>query len=336
MHAEETRPNRKGSACTWSAAQMDELLRFLQTHAPKPPKDAPPLIAAISPHAAYGDAGPAYYPVFEQVSAPEVVIFGVTHRAIRDKLGQPQAKLILDTYAQWAGPYGQTRISDLRAAIQQQLGAEHILVNNEAQCLEHSIDSLLPFLQHARRDARLTPLMVTAMRFDTMDQLSAELAAVIAAYMQAQHLELGKDICFLISADANHYGEDFSNHHFGTGAEAHRRGMAHDRKLIEAYLQGEITPARIKGLTKELWGEDYKDYGNVVWCGQYSIPFGLLTVYHLLEKLHAERRLTGQLFLYGDSYTESQRPKAERPPGGTIPSTLEHWVGFFSAGFYLR
>jgi len=100
---------------------------------------------------------PAYYPVFQEISASEVVVFGVTHRAIREKLGHPQDKLILDSYTEWQGPYGKTRISGLRENIKKSLDSKNIMVDNDAHCMEHSIDSLLPFLQHARRDVRITP-----------------------------------------------------------------------------------------------------------------------------------------------------------------------------------
>lgn len=337
LHAEEmVRPNRKGSGCAWSAAQVDELMSFLRAHASKPAEDLPPPVAAIAPHASYGDAGAAYYPVFQKLSASEVVIFGVTHRAIREKLGHPEAKLILDTYTQWQGPYGKTRISGLREAIKTSLDAKYILVNNEAQCMEHSIDSLLPFLQHAQRDVRITPIMVTAMPFDTMDAVAEKLAGILAAYMQEKRLELGKDIVVLISADANHYGKKFNNYHFGEGAEAHRKGTAYDRDLVDTYLRGEITTAKVKDLAGRLWGKDFRDYSNVVWCGHYTIPFGLLTVHHLIDKQQPGRRLMAKPFIYGDSYTEGLLPAKDRAPGDIIPSTFDHWVGYFSAGFYLQ
>jgi len=52
-----------------------------------------------------------------------------------------------------------------------------------------------------------------------------------AAYIRANKLQLGRDIVFLISADANHYGRDFDNIPFGedekpTSRESARTGAS--------------------------------------------------------------------------------------------------------------
>jgi MEMO1 family protein len=334
--AEETRPVRKGSGCSWSARQVDQLMGFARTQAPKVPDDLPPLVAGISPHVDYLHGARVYYPLFQRIFAPEVVIIGVTHRPIREKLGQPQDKLILDSYAEWQGPYGKTKVSQLRERIKERLDPRCYLVNNDAHCMEHSIDSLLPFLQRARRDVRITPIMVTAMSFETMDAMSERLAGIVADYMRENGLEPGRDVFFLISADANHYGEDFNNTHFGEGLEAYEKGTAHDRKLAETYLDGAISPGKVKALTAQLWGKDFKSYGNVVWCGHYSIPFGLLTVNHVLQKLSPGRHLAGRVFLYGDSRAAGDWPIEVTGIGATKPDSLGHWVGFLSAGFYVQ
>jgi len=336
LHAQQTRPVRDKIGYCWDGPRLERFIAFLQARAPKPPCDLPPLVAAISPHADYRDAGRAYYPLFQKISAPEVVIFGVTHRKIREKLGQPQDTLIFDSYADWQGPYGKIKVSRLREYLQKRLEPQCCMVNNEAHDMEHSIEALLPFLQHARRDVRIVPIMVTAMSFDTMDAMSAKLTEVLAAYMKQNHLELGKDVFILISADANHYGKDFNNTFFGEGLEAHKRATAHDRQLVDAYLQGTVSTDKLRELSTQLWGEDFKSYGKVVWCGQYSIPFGLLTVEHLTEKLSPGTRLAGKLFLYSDSYTDGVLPAEGSGLGVNAPSSLGHWVGYFSAGFYLE
>jgi AmmeMemoRadiSam system protein B len=336
LHAQETRPAKDQIGYCWNGTQLERFMDFLQARAPKPPDDLPRLIAGISPHDDYLYAGRVYWPLFQKISAPEVVIFGVTHRAIREKLGDPQGKLIFDSHADWQGPYGKIRVSRLRERLMKGLGPQYCMVSNDAHRLEHSIEGMLPFLQYGRRDVRITPIMVTAMPFDTMDAVSQRLAEVLAAYMKEKNLEPGKDIFFLISADANHYGKDFNNTAFGEGLQAHEKGTAYDRKLVDTYLQGTVSTRKLKDLAGQLWGKDFKGNGDTVWCGKYSIPFGLLTVSHLTERLSPNRRLTGRLLLYSDTYSEGVLPIEGTGMGVTNPSSLEHWVGFFSAGFYLQ
>ncbi|MBN1912316.1 MAG: AmmeMemoRadiSam system protein B [Pirellulales bacterium] len=335
LHAQEARPILNQSSYCWDGPRMDQFVEYLKEHTAKTPDDLPPLVAGISPHVDYRDGGRAYYPLFQKISAPEVVLFGVTHRKTREKLGQPQDKLIFDTHADWQGPYSKIRVSPLRGYLQKRLGPKVCMTSDEAHRMDHSIEGLLPFLQHAQKDVRITPILVTAMPFDKMDAVSTQLADALAAYMKENNLTLGKDLFILISADANHYGKDFSNLHFGEGAAAHRKAVAHDRQLVETYLEGPITTAKLRGLSKKLWGQHFKDYGEVVWCGQYTIPFGLLTVDHLVAKLSPGKRLTGRPFLYGDSYTDSRSPLKVPGLGPTSARTLGHWVGYFSAGYYL-
>lgn len=330
------RPVREGSSCSWSGSQFEEFWGSLGSDAVKVPDEAGRLVAGISPHGSYSDAGRVYYPLFERISAREVVIFGVVHRPTRNKLGQPQDKLIFDSYDQWQGPYGKTEVSPLRDTIKERLDARYVMVNDEAICMDHSIDELLPFLQRASREARITPILVTPMSFDTMEVVSAQLAGIVTGYMKENQLEAGKDICFLISADANHYGQDFNNVYFGEGIEAHRKATAHDRELIHTYLEGPVSFQRQKALFRQLSGEDFKSYGHVVWCGHYTIPFGLLTASQVVQEQRPGKPLVGRPFRYGDSYTDGVL--AVQAAGQEVvnpTSLLEHWYGYFSAGFYV-
>jgi predicted class III extradiol MEMO1 family dioxygenase len=174
------------------------------------------------------------------------------------------------------------------------------------------------------------------MDFDTMDRLSDVLAGHIAAYIKKNYLEIGKDIFFLISADANHYGKDFQNTVFGEDAQAHQKGTDHDREIAESCLSGVMSKEKIKDLTGRLWGATYKDFKDTVWCGKYSIPFGMLTILKTLDRLEKGKQLKGKILRYSDTYTEGVLPLKKPGFGITAPFSLKHWVGFFSAGFYLE
>lgn len=327
---ENTRPILDDIGYCWNPTQIERFMAFLKTINPASiEKNTPSLVAGISPHDDYLYAGRVYYQLFPRISAKEVVIFGVTHRTPRLKIGDPQNKLIFDDYENWQGPYGKINISPLREYLKKNLDTKWFITNNEAHNLEHSIEGMLPFLQYFNRDVRITPIMVTAMPFETMTELAGQLAPILSQYISENHLQIGKDIFFLISCDANHYGKDFDNTVFGDDKNAHDKGIEQDRYLTNEYLTQEISDTKIKGLTTAL-------NEKILWCGKYSVPVGLLTVSRLVKLLFSSQNLTGNILLYTDTYSEGVLPVKETGMGITAPFSLKHWVGFFSAAFYVK
>jgi AmmeMemoRadiSam system protein B len=275
-----------------------------------------------------------YYPLFKKLQTKEVVIFGVTHGTVRKEIGDPQNILILDEYSSWSGLGREVAISPLREWLKKHLPKEDYAVNNRAHALEHSIEAMVPFLQYFNPAIKITPIMVTAMPFERMENLSERLASILADYMKENNLLPGKDIFFLISADANHYGQDFNNIPFGDDEKAHQLGTAQDERFAQAAFSGPLNEKKIQDLTQELWGATYKDYRNTYWCGKYDIPFGLLTIVKTMEKATG-RQLQGKIYRYSDSYSEGVIPLKKAGFGITAPFSLKHWVGYLSAGFYL-
>jgi predicted class III extradiol MEMO1 family dioxygenase len=189
-------------------------------------------------------------------------------------------------------------------------------------------------VQHFNPGVRITPIMVTAMPFERMEAISDTLSALIACYVRDRGLVLGKDIAFLISSDANHYGRDFNNTPFGDDAEAHERGTAIDRALAGEYLVGEVSPGTIRALTGRLWGKKYTDPGETLWCGKYSVPFGVLTTLKVVQRVSGSG-LHGTLLRYSDTYSGGVLPLVKTGMGLTAPFSLKHWVGFFSIAYTL-
>jgi AmmeMemoRadiSam system protein B len=337
LFAQDIRPVRDDVGFCWDGQQFSRLMDYLKT-VDKETGELPLLVAGISPHDDYLYAGTIYYPLFKQISrtAKEVVIFGVTHGTVRKKIGDPRNILIFDSYSLWKGPYKKVKISKLRGYLKEKLDSQLYITNNEAHELEHSIEAMIPFLQYFNRDIQVTPIMVTGMDFETMERVSAKLASVIASYIKESNLELGKDIFFLISADANHYGKDFDNAIYGEGLRAHQLGTERDRKIANTFLSGKMDREKVKGLTGELWGKTYRDYKDTVWCGKYSIPFGMLTVIRVVKRLGGGKELAGKVIRYSDTYTQGVIPLKKPGFGITAPFSLKHWVGFFSAGYYLK
>ncbi len=324
--AQELRPVRDDVGYCWDPAEMQRLVRYLDREE-SPSVKPEEIVAGISPHDDYLYAGRIYYPLFLRVRAKEAVIFGVTHATVRKEIGDPQKVLILEEYRFWRGPRKNVAISPLRDFIRNRLDTSLYIVDNKAHRLEHSIEALVPFLQYFNPDIRITPIMVTAMPFERMEKVSRALGAVIAEYLQKENLIPGKDIVFLMSSDANHYGADFNNIPFGEDSAAHRKGIEQDRRISAQDLAGDVTSEKLRRCTEEL--------KNVVWCGKYSVPLGLLTAAGVMERL-GHRTLTGTILRYSDTYTEGVIPIERTSLGTTAPFSLKHWVGFFSAAYVQR
>jgi len=333
LAAQDTRPIRDDVGFCWNPAAMKTLVDYLEKQE-KESFEAEGLVAAIAPHDDYLYAGRVDYPLFKILRAKEVVIFGVTHATVRKEIGDPHNILILDEFKTWPGLGGTTAISGLREYLKARLDVSLYTVNNKSQTIEHSIEAEVPWLQVFNPDVRITPIMVTGMPFDKMDEVSTKLAETIAAYMKDKSLVPGKDIFFLISADGNHYGQDFNNSPFGEGEMAWATARALDQRLIRDYLTGVMDKGKVEGLTKKLWGATYLDYGNTYWCGKYSIPFGLLAIQKIIASTTG-KNISGLLFRYSDTYSEGALPLTKTGMGTTAPFSLRHWVSFSSIGYYL-
>ncbi len=317
------RPIRDDVGYCWKSSQMQRLVEYMS----ESEKDSTPsrsFIAAISPHDDYLYAGRVYLPLFRSIRTKEALVFGVTHRTVRTAIGDPKNILILDQYRSWKGLGREVSISPLREFIRTRLDTSYFAVNNRAHELEHSIEALLPFLQYFNPGARITPLMITPMPFERMEEISGALAKVISEYLWKNNLVPGRDFIFLISSDANHYGVDFSNVPFGDDKSAHERATEQDKQLCDTFIAGTLTTDKIRDLDRHL--------DNVVWCGRYSIPFGLLTVRKTMDLL-GTGSITGITLRYSDSFTEGAIPLKGTGMGTTAPFSLKHWVGWFSAGF---
>ncbi len=334
LGAGNTRPVLDDVGFCWSPASMARLVEFLDA-GDKNPFPGEGLVAAISPHDDYLYAGRVYHPLFKALRSKEVVVFGVTHGAVRKEIGDPRGVLILEGYDAFPGLSKPVGISGLRERIKARLDKDMFLVSNRAHELEHSIEALLPFLQYYNPDVKITPIMVAPMPYARMEEVSGKLAAVIAGYIREAGLVPGKDIAFLVSSDGNHYGKDFDNAPYGEGVEAWEKATAFDRRLIADHLTGPMDAAKVEGLTRELWGATYIDYRSTYWCGKYSVPFGLLAAEKIVA-LTTGRKLAGTLFKYSDTYSEGVLPLTKTGMGTTAPFSLRHWVSFCTIGYYLE
>lgn len=319
-----TRPVLDHVGYAWTPETMDCLVRYLQDR-PDAVRGQPGLVAGISPHDDYLYAGPSCLPLFEGLQADEVIIFGVTHRTVREQLGDPTGKLILDTHAAWTGPYGNVPVSNLRSRILQSLPDDMVLVSDVAHRAEHSIEGMVPFLQYFNRDVRITPIMVTRMSLDRIQTIADRVADVIANYCNERDLRLGRDVVLLMSADANHYGEDFDNVRFGSGRTGHDIATRYDQHVANDCLAGLLTEDSIRRFVEATAPE------KVLWCGHDSIPMGLWVLNQL-----GNGRVKGQVLHCSDSFSAGPIGLRNTDLGLTAPFSLEHWVSHVSVGYRLN
>lgn len=324
--AQGVRPVRDDVGFCWNKTQLTRFIQYLESVEEMRPHDGP-VVAGISPHDDYLYAGRVYIPLMRAVTAQEVVIFGVTHRTVRDSIGDPKGVVILDSYPAWRGAGEEVPISRMREVLKDRLDPSMVLVSNPAHRLEHSIEALVPFVRYFNPDARITPIMVTAMSYGRMDTVSTSLAAVLVDYAREHNLKPGRDVVFLISSDANHYGDDFNNTPFGVDSAAHERAVKQDVNLAISTLTKTVSQEKIELLTESL--------KHILWCGRFSVPFGMLTTMKVIKALTG-RDLQGELLKYSDTFTNGVLPIEGTGMGTTAPFSLKHWVGFFSIAYTLQ
>ncbi len=290
-------------------------------------------IAAVCPHDDHLLAGRVYVHVFRYLRATRVVFFGVAHKANDYRL---RDVLVFDSYAAWRGPYGPVPVAALRQELLAQLPAHAYVVNDEFQALEHSVEGILPFLQHAVREVEIVTILVTPMNWKRIDELSAHLAKALAAAIRRHRWVLGRDIAFVCSNDGDHYGDqDWGGRNmapFGADLCGHRIQTAVDSLLALSTLAGPLAAPKLESFCRQVWAEEDISQYKIRWCGRFAIPFGLETVGKTVAALGLSP-LTGYLLRYDTSYRLGTLPLQDIGLGTTAPHHLRHWVGYTALGY---
>jgi MEMO1 family protein len=289
---------------------------------------------AIAPHDDYAYAGFMYPLVLRNIAAPLVIIFGVAHKA--RQLGL-ENELVFDSFTHWRGPYGDIAVSPLRERIMARLPQGSCRVSDEMHAIEHSVEAKLPFLQHYNHSVQFVPILVPFMSFARMSELALPLAEALAAIVDEERLDWGKDVALLCSTDAVHYGDegwgDRNFAFYGADAGGYAKALAHEERIMRDCFDGELRRERIERFTRyTLADHDHREY-KWTWCGRYSVPFGLLTALQL-RQLRGEVPLSGTILGYATSL-DAQRIKVDDLDGMgvTAPATLRHWVGYAAVAF---
>ncbi len=287
--------------------------------------------AAISPHDNYSFAGRLYYESLRGINAPTIILIGVAHRARNYDL---KDKLIFGTFTEWESPYGSVKVSALNKEIMSRLPENNFIVHDSMQVIEHSLEAIIPFLHKKNRATEIIPILVPYMNYETIDSLSNNLAQVVYGIVKARNWVYGKDVAIVISNDAVHYGDLEWNGSttmapMGTDEAGTEKARQMDLEIIGKCLTNNLTPDKIRLFTEyTVQKENYKEY-KWVWCGRYSVPFGL-SFANKLNMLENDEELTGTFLGY---QTSIDHPLIEVEDIGMTVSALStnrHWVGYTS------
>jgi AmmeMemoRadiSam system protein B len=304
-----------------------EAMYLFEEYHPCDDKSEDPAKIIISPHDDYTYVGPLYPAVIHEIKADVVIMFGVAHKA---RLFGLENKLIFESNSSWKGPYKNARVSELREEITAALDTGMYIIDDSIHSVEHSLEALLPYLQYFNRKIEIVPILVPAMSFDRINQISDSLAIVISVIAKKHNLKWGKDFAFIISNDAVHYGnEDWGGQNlapFGADTAGYHQAISHEMEITSCTLCGKLNPDSIRRFNElTVDTNNFREY-KWTWCGRYSVPLGLLTGYHLAEM--AGDSLCGTKTGYLTSIDHPPVPVSDLGMGTTAPANLRHWVGY--------
>jgi AmmeMemoRadiSam system protein B len=290
--------------------------------------------AAICPHDDYVYAGWLYPEVLKNIHANTIILFGVAHKAKKFNI---ENCLVFDSFDEWKEPYGNITIPGLREEIIKNLPAEAYIVHDSLQQAEHSVEAIIPFLQYYNRKIRIISILVPYMSYERMDHLSGLLAPAINKALKDNGLKWGRDVAFVMSTDAVHYGdEEWNGSNFafyGCDEKGYTEAKEHEMKIINESLNGPLEQEKIKKFTQfTLMENDYKTY-KWTWCGRYSVPFGLLTIMKM-QAATSGKPLQGIFTGYGTSLDEPRLKVSDLVMGKTANATMHHWVGYAGITYY--
>jgi AmmeMemoRadiSam system protein B len=285
---------------------------------------------AICPHDDYTYVGSLYPQTLQNVKAKLVILLGVAHRAA--PLGIEDS-LVFDTHTHWQGPWNPVPVSPVREELYAYLDAEYAMTSDTMHRVEHSLESMIPFLQYFNHEVTIVPILVPAMSPERMEACGKALGETIRFVADRHEWEWGRDFAIVATTDAVHYGnEDWGGRDYaflGCDSIGNLKARARELEIIQNTLEGPIQTNRVYQFSAyTLDPENYREY-QWTWCGRYSIPTTLYTAYYI----SLPEPLIGSLIGYSTSITRSHIPVVDLGMGTTAIATRCHWVGYVAMGF---
>ena len=285
---------------------------------------------AICPHDDYTYVGSMYPEVLHNIKSDVVIIIGVAHKAAALGL---EDSLLFDSHSHWKGPWKDVKVSDARNDIYNRLANNYAIVSDTMHRVEHSLESLIPFLQYFNRDVEIIPILVPVMDTDRMEECGKALAGAIKGLAEENNWDWGIDYSIVVTTDAVHYGteewggKDYAR--FGCDDEGNQKARDYENEIISATLLGEISTENIRLFNEYTLNPDnYREY-IWTWCGRYCVPLTMHTVFNM----DTGHEIKGELIGYSTSITHEHIPVDDILMGRTAVATDCHWVGYAALGY---
>lgn len=285
---------------------------------------------AICPHDDYTYVGTVYPEILQNIKAPNLILIGVAHKATQMGI---EDSLVFDTYSYWKGPWKNIPVSPVREELFNILKKDYAVKNDSLQKVEHSVESMIPYLQYFNKNISIIPILVPTMNPDRMQECGRGLAEAIRSVAGKHGWIWGRDYAIVVTTDAVHYGnEDWGGvdrAYFGCDEDGNILARALEAEIIKKCFEGEVAPENFRLFSSyTLKSDNYKEY-KWTWCGRYSVPVALYTAFYL----NNSKPIKGVLAGYSTSITAAHIPVDDIRMGRTAIATPCHWVGYAAIGF---
>jgi AmmeMemoRadiSam system protein B len=309
--------------------QMDTIMTRLTRDGWKQPGGLPWKMA-LCPHDDYTYVGKLYPEILSNIKATNLILIGVAHKAAQ--LGIADS-LVFDSFDYWKGPWKKVEVSNAREEIFGMLEGKYAIISDTLHKVEHSIESMIPFLQYFNRNITIVPVLVPAMSPERMQMCARAFAGALKIVAERNRWEWGRDYAVIVTTDAVHYGnEDWGGADmafFGCDSIGNHKALLHEHEIINDCLLGRVSPEKAMLFSNyTLNADNYKEY-KWTWCGRYSVPFTL----YLSGYLADPDTLNGEFIGYSTSITSTHLPVDDIRMGRTAIATDCHWVGYAAVGY---
>lgn len=285
---------------------------------------------AICPHDDYTYVGTLYPELLQGIKAPNLILLGVAHSAARMGISD---SLVFDSFTAWKGPWKDVTVSPVRQELFNILKGNCAIINDSLHKAEHSVEAMIPFLQHFNRSVTIIPVLVPAMSPERMDVCGKALANAIKKVAEEHKWKWGKDFAIIVTTDAVHYGnEDWGGTDYafyGCDEKGNSLARAHEQEIMQTCLSEQVTKEKIRKFNAfTLDSADYRKY-KWTWCGRYSVPVALYTAFYL----DSAGSLSSGFSRYSTSITSDHISVDDLIMGRTAIATACHWVGYAALGY---